>query len=126
MEERETASRFCSILASLFGESLERTTLWAKIGAALKAACAQVADGDLDRYVAICLHQIVADDALVAASEPLLQVLQTYEPRLAEQRQRLISYIDTHHYAVLVRGRKRWQDALAAKAAMGPNGRLEL
>lgn len=108
-EVRETASRLCSILAHLFGESLERTTLWDRIGTALAKACAETSDDDLDRFVTICLEAILADPAKAAACEPLGQLLGTFAVRPHEWRMDLINYINTHRYAVLVHGRARWE-----------------
>lgn len=107
-EIRETASRFCSILAYLFGRDLDRLTLSSRIDSALESACAKVSDDDLDRFVTICLDHIQADAAQAAACEPLRQLLETFLVRPPEWRQEFLHYIGTHRLAVVVRGKARW------------------
>jgi len=106
---RQDAVRFCSILAHLFGESLERTTLWERIGSALSTSLAKVTDDDLDRFTTLCLEHVCAEDARVAACEPLLGLLQTWAARPREWRQALLHYLATHRTAALVHARARWE-----------------
>jgi hypothetical protein len=106
----ETTARLCSILANLFGEELDRMTLWARIGSAFATAHAKVAnDADLDRFVSLCLEHVAADSGRTAACEPLLQLIETFAARPPEWRHAFLSYIETRRYAVLVRGRARWE-----------------
>ena len=56
------AIRFCSILASVFGEDLDRMTLWDKIGNALVSACSKSPD-DIDAFINNCLISIKSDFA---------------------------------------------------------------
>lgn len=105
---KQDAIRFCSILAHLFGESLDRTTLWVRIGSALCSALAKVSD-DLDRFATLCLEHICADDGQVAACVPMLQLLQTWQTRTSAWRQALMHYMKTHRSALLVYARARWE-----------------
>lgn len=106
---KQDAIRFCSILAHLFGESLDRTTLWEKIGSALSTSLAKVSDDDLDRFATLCLEHIVAEDSKVAACEPLMHMLQAWETRTREWRHALLHYLATHRTAALVHARARWE-----------------
>lgn len=108
-EIRETASRFVCVLAHLFGDDLDRKTLWARIGSALETGCAKVTDDDLDRFASHCLAHVCAASGKAAACEPLTQILQTSNVRTPEWRFAFLHHIRTHAYAVLVHGRARWE-----------------
>ena len=114
-EIRETASRLCSILASLFGDDLDRLTLWSRIDSALSTAVAKVSDGDLDRLVSLCLDHVKADPAKAAACEPLGHLISIFGVRPPAWRMALLNYLGTHRYAVLVHGRARWEDVKARR-----------
>lgn len=109
-EIRETAIRFCTILAHLFGESLDRVTLWERIGSALSTSIAKVSDDDLDRFTTLCLEHVQAEDGKTAACEPLLSLLQTFSVRPREWRMAFVHYLGTHRTAALVHARARWQE----------------
>lgn len=106
---KQDAIRFTSILAHLFGESLDRMTLWERIGSALSTSLAKVSDDDLDRFATLCLEHIVAEDSRVAACEPLAQLLQTWGARPREWRQSLLHYLNTHRTAAIIHARARWE-----------------
>ena len=115
VEVREIAIRLCSILAHLFGDSLERTTLWSRIGTAFETAIAKVSDDDLDRLTDLCLEHVQADPGQAAACDALTHVRQTFAVRPSEWRHSLIAYLRSHRYAVLTHGRARWE-AIKKKA----------
>lgn len=109
VEIKDAAHRLGCVLAHLFGDSLERTTLWERIGSGFAAACAKVDDGDLDRFASLCLDHVKADAAKAAACEPLAQLLETFAVRPVEWRQGFVRYIRTRYYAVIVHSRSRWE-----------------
>lgn len=106
---KDYVSRLCSILASLFGEELDRMTLWSRIASGLAVGVAKVTDGNLDRFISLCLEHVSADTARAAACEPLLQTLEVANSRPDEWRQAVLHYISTHSYSVIVHGRSRWE-----------------
>jgi hypothetical protein len=109
LDLRETANRFCSILAALFNrDSLDPVTLWERIGTALETACAKVADDDLERWASLCLEHVKADNARVAACGPLLSVLGDFATRPAEWRDAFLAHVRTRRYVVLALARERW------------------
>lgn len=108
-EVREAAVRLCSILAHLFGETLDRITLWGRIGSAFETAAAKVSDDDLDRFVSLCLGHVQAEPAKAAACDALTAMLQTFAVRPTEWRHSLLGYVRSHHYALLTHGRARWE-----------------
>ena len=117
-EIRDVAARLCSILASLFGEGLDRITLWDRIGSALETAGAKVSDDDLDRFVSLCLEHVQASPAKAAACDALAQLISTFAVRPAEWRHALLRYLHTHRYAVLVHGRARWEQVKAKEVEL--------
>lgn len=118
VEVKEAAIRLCSIFANLFGESLDRVSLWERIGSALQTSCAKVSDDDVDRFVTLCLEHIQASDSLVAACDSLGQMIGTFSARPSEWRYAFLDYINTHRTPLLVHARARHKEVLA--------GRIEL
>lgn len=115
---KQDAVRLCTILAKLFGESLDRKTLWDRIDSAFATACAKVSDGDVDRFVSLCLEHVQANPSYAAACGALGDMLAQYESRPIEFRQDFIAYCGTHRFAVLAHGRARWEQV--------KDGRMEL
>ena len=110
VEVKEAAIRLCSIFAHLFGESLDRITLWERIGSALRTSCAKASDDDLDRFVTLCLEHIQAEDSKVAACEPLKAMIETFAVRPSEWKYAFTAYVNTHRTALLVHARSRWEN----------------
>lgn len=108
-EVKEAAIRLCSIFANLFGDTLDRITLWERIGSALRTSCAKVSDDDLDRWVTLCLEHIQAEDAKTAACEPLKQMIEVFAVRPPEWKFAFLAYVNTHRLALLVHARSRWE-----------------
>lgn len=113
-EIRETAHRIVGLLPRVFGESLDRTTLWSRIDSAISTACAKVGDGDVARWWQLVLEHIKADAARVACCEPIvLEMATTSEARPLPWRQALIAYFSTHRIPVVVHGRLLWERSKA-------------
>lgn len=106
---KESAIRFISVLAQLFGDTLDRLTLWGKIGSALEAAHAKVSDDDLDRFADLCLEHVQADPGHAAACDALSQLRGEWAVWPPETRHAFLGYIGSHKYAVLTHGRARWE-----------------
>ncbi|MGE4195966.1 MAG: hypothetical protein AB7G11_02425 [Phycisphaerales bacterium] len=100
-------------MASLFGDDLDRKSLWSRIGSAIETACAKVSDDDLDRFVTLCLEHVAADPSATAACPPLLQVLETFAQRPPEWRFAFLAWFRSHRYAAIVHGRARWEGVKA-------------
>lgn len=108
-EYRAASVRLCVVLAGLFGDSLDRVTLWDRTGSALATACAKVADGDLDRFVSLCLEHVKADAGRAAADDRLNALVADLSDRPAAWSQGFVRYVAQHAFAVLVHGRRAWQ-----------------
>lgn len=117
-EIAEAASRLCSILASLFGDDLDRLTLWSRIDSAIATACAKVTDGDLDRLVSLCLEHVKASPGAAAANPALGDLLATIGVRPQPWRQEFAHHLVAHRYAVLVHGRARWERVKSKEAEL--------
>lgn len=111
------AVRFASILASLFSDDLDRKTLWERIGNGMVTAIAK-ANGDYEKFVSYCLDYIKAEPGKVAASVPLMQIMETMAVRPAEWKSAFLNYIETRRFLVLIKARAHWQEA--------KDGRVEL
>jgi len=106
---KEAAHRLGCVLAHLFGEDLDRMTLWERIAGGFATACAKVDDGDLDRFVSLCLEHVKADAAKASACGALGELLQTFGVRPIEWRHRFVGYVRSHYYPVVVHSRARWE-----------------
>lgn len=104
---RDAAVRLGTVLARLFGDDLDRITLWDRIASAFASACSQVDDGDLDRYVTILLEHIKAAPGRAAANEPLTQLIATFAAWPIEWRQAFVHYARTHSYSIISHMRLR-------------------
>jgi len=114
---KDMAVRFTSILASLFSDDLDRKTLWERIGNGMVTAIAK-ANGDYEKFVSYCLDYIKAEPGKVAASAPLMQIMETMAVRPAEWKAAFLNYIETRRFLVLIKARAHWQEA--------KDGRVEL
>lgn len=103
------AIRFCSILASVFGEDLDRMTLWDKIGNALVSACSKSPD-DIDAFINNCLISIKSDFAKVAANDSLDSIVMLFQSKPTSWHSEFINYISKHNYIILMHSRKRWME----------------
>ena len=106
---RDAAVRLGTILARLFGDDLDRKTLWGRIASAFETACSKVDDGDLDRFASLCLEHVKADPGSAAACEPLGATLEMFASRPIEWRQAFARHCRTHSYALVARTRARWE-----------------
>lgn len=117
-EVKDAAIRLVTVLAHLFGDSLDRLTLWGRIGSALETAHAKTSDDDLDRFTDLCLEHVQAEDGKAAACDALTQLRQTWTVRTPEWRHSFLSYVGTHRFALGSFGRARWAEV--------KEGRVEL
>lgn len=106
---KEMAIRFISVLAHLFGNDLDRVTLWDRIGSALKTADAKTSGDDTDAFINLCLEHVLAEDGKVAACEPLGAILETLNVARAEDRSAFLAYMRTHRLPAIRFGRSRWE-----------------
>jgi len=104
----EEAVNWGWILASLFGEDLDRKTLWERIGNGFVVAVAKCA-GDFEQFVEECLTYVKASPGRVAASSELDDWLQRVTEKPIEWRQQFLRVMEKRHYIVIVKARSVWQ-----------------
>ncbi len=103
----QLAIRFVSILASLFGDDLDRLKIWDRIGAGLIVAVTK-AGGDWQAFINHCLAHIKADPGRVASSTPLAELIAFMDGEPDEWRKHFLRLIESRHYLLLVKARARW------------------
>lgn len=108
-EVKEAAIRWACVLAHLFGDDLDRLTLWSRIDSALETSLAKVSDDDLDRFAHLCLEHVRAEASRAAACDALVSVLGTFTVRPPEWRHAFLHYVAAHRFAVIAHGRARWE-----------------
>lgn len=107
---KNSATSLVYCLARLYNRDvLDAMKIWERIGGALETACQQVDDGDLDRFMSICLDHVKAKHARVAADEEAGAIIANVVERDESFRLSLVRYIHTHSYIVLVHGRRMWE-----------------
>ena len=109
-EVKQTAIRFTSILASLFGEDLDRKTLWERIGNGIVVCCAKCG-GDWEAFVNEILQYIKADGGRVAASRPLEAMLSEIEGKPRAWKESFLRVLETKHFIIVVKARALWNSA---------------
>ena len=106
---RDMAVRYYTVLAKLFGESLDHLTLWSKLDSSIATALAKIGSSDdVSWFASLCLAGIVADPGRVACCEALEVILETLSHSQAD-RLAFLSYLRDHRYPVLVFARNRWE-----------------
>lgn len=106
---KEEAKQLCLALCELFGESLERMTLWDRIGSAILTASAKCDDGDTDRFAALCLDHVKADAAAAARHEGFANWVTTMAVRDDAYRQAFVRHVAQKAAIVLVHSRHAWE-----------------
>lgn len=103
------ASLLCVVLAEQFDSaSLDRLTLWDRISSGILTAAAKVDDGDLERFLTLCLEHVKAAPGRAATSETVLRLVGTFDQGEA-WRIGFLRYLQSHIYCVLIHGRAAWQ-----------------
>jgi hypothetical protein len=112
------AIQFCASLPSVFGESLDRMTMWDKIAAAIQSGYAKTVSGDLDLFVQHVLESIQADPAKAVACERLTDAIDELQRLPEQERQDWLQYLVTHLIPVLVYARRDWKVSIEDREAI--------
>lgn len=91
-----------------YGEELDRTKLWDRIATAIRTAASRSAGRDFDRFISTALDLVKADASKVAVvAEKMPSIV---DPGLdQDETDRLYRYLIDNTFAVVMRGRKAWQ-----------------
>lgn len=103
-------------MAQVFGEQLDRKTLWEKIGSGLKSAATKRPEGG-DSLVAAALDHVVAEAGKAAANTRLAAVLELIGEQDEEWNRGWAAYIVRHATIVTAHARAQWQDMKEANNA---------
>lgn len=106
---KEEATQLCLAMCELFGDSLDRMSLWDRIGSALSTAAAKCDDGDTDRFAALCLEHVKADDSAAARNEIFSSWVVTMAARDDAYRQLFVRHCGTKTAIVVVHARAAWE-----------------
>lgn len=102
------AVQLCIALAEQFNrDSLDPLTLWDRISSGIIASAAKVDDGDLDRFLSLCLEHVKAAPASTACSESVARLVAMLDEPVG-WRIGFVKHLVSHHYAVIVHGRQAW------------------
>lgn len=109
------AIQFCAALPAVFGESLDRMTMWDKIAAAIQSGYAKTVSGDIDLFVQHVLESIKADAAKAVACERLTDAIDDLQRLREQDRQSWLQYLVTHLIPVLVYARRDHRDNMGVR-----------
>ncbi len=104
--EAECAS-FVAILPEVFGDDLDRKTLWERIANGIATATAKCG-GDLGVWFQEILSYIRAEPGKVAANERIGLYMETLLSRPSEIRDQFIRTANSKSYLIVVRARSIW------------------
>jgi hypothetical protein len=104
---KDEAIRLVSILPELFGDDLDRKTLWERIGNGL-VVCSQKAGGDWESFVNFLLEYIKADPGAVAANKNLEGWVGALSTKPKEWREVFLRIIEKKHMLIVLKGRNVW------------------
>lgn len=111
---RDIAIQFCASLPSVFGDSLDRMTMWDKIAAAIQSAYAKTVSGDLELFTQHVLESIKAEPARAVANEKFNAAVDALAALHGQERQDWLQYLATHLIPVLVHARRDHKQSIEA------------
>ena len=107
-EIKELCIRFAAELPALFGEDLDRKTMWDRIGSGLQSAFAKTSGGDQEFFIQQVLTHVLASPSAAAANPVIGEILIALGGWSLEDRQAWLGYFNTHLIPLLVHARARW------------------
>jgi len=107
-EIKQLAIDFSAALPSVFGDALDRKTMWDRIGTALEVAFAKTAGGDHEFFIEQVMQVILAKRSAASSNQAIARVMATLNEWTSEDRQAWITYFSTHLVPILVHARNAW------------------
>lgn len=111
---KQEAIRFVSILPKVFGDNLDRMTLWDRIQSALTTSCSKYPN-DISKFINATLEHIQANISRNEDSEILFSIISMLESRPKDFQDGFIQYINKNTYVVSIFAKKRWIDIKEGK-----------
>lgn len=118
-EQKRKAIEFVASLPEVFGDTLDRMTLWDRIGTALQSAHAKTVGADCEFFVSRVLDHIQAAPSAVARNVSVQFMLDWLAGCSVEARQAWLAYLHTHFYAVLVNAKAAWEERKLERKDVG-------
>lgn len=107
---RHASEDLCLLMAEMYNrDSLDVKKLWERIGTGIAVACEKVSDGDLDRFINVCLEHVKCDIGKVASNETASAVMRRLIPKEESWRLAFVDYLKKHSYVAVVFGRAAWE-----------------
>lgn len=107
---RELWVNYLSTLPLVFGDSLERKTMWSKIGAVVIAAIAKTRDGDLSQFHHYVLEGIQSELSLAVACKPLSLALMAILDHSPSHHASLLHFLRDRVATLLTFAQSKWTD----------------
>lgn len=117
------AIRFCASLPEIFGESLDRLTMWDKIPAAIQSAYAKTIGGDIEMFVQHVAESIQAEPRRAIACDNFTEAMSEMSDINPDHRQDFLEYMVTHLIPILVHAKRLYRTGVDARKA--EKGRAE-
>jgi hypothetical protein len=109
---RLLAIEFCAALPAVFGDTLDRTTLWDRIASGIQSGYAKTVSGDLELFVQHVLEHIKAEASRVVACDRICSIQERLYDLSSDDRQAWLQYLVTHLVPTLVFARKEWKASI--------------
>lgn len=105
----EEIVRFISILPEIFSDSLDRKTLWDRIGNGLLSSLSK-SGNDIEQFINLNLEFIKAEPGKVAANENLGLFISMVLSRSEEWKIQFLRTIEKKHFLIIVKARQLWNE----------------
>lgn len=107
---RNEATAWVVVLCRLFGDELDRLTLWSRIDTALRTAGDKAPEGDLDRWCDLCLEHVRADPGRAAADEKHVAWRTVNDAKDLSWKLSFVRWVASNPYAAVTHGRLAWEE----------------
>lgn len=118
-ELKDVSIKFAAALPEVFGDDLDRVTMWNRIGTGLQAAFAKTAGDDHEFFVQQVLEHIKAEPSKASVCQAIGDVIVTLGEWSSSDRQAWITYFNTHLIPILVHARAGWTKTKEIRKAKG-------
>jgi hypothetical protein len=102
------AIKLCLIFPELFGNELDRKTLWNRIGSAIETSIIKC-NYDIAHFVNSCLEHIKAEYSKVACHETILQFIESNSLKSEDWKKSFFHYLSTRHFIIIAKARYEWE-----------------
>jgi hypothetical protein len=106
---KDQAIKFCSTLAEVYGDDLDRKQMWERIANGLVVASAKCG-GDWELFVNEMLKFIKAEPGKVAANKGISNFIETMLVRPQSWKDQFIRECESKHMFICVKARLLWNE----------------